>query len=35
MMHKNRKKPVYLFSTSPTDRGEELRRRTSAPTSAR
>lgn len=28
MMHKNRKKPVYLFSTSPTDRGEELRRRT-------
>ena len=27
-MHKNRKKPVYLFSTSPTDRGEELRRRT-------
>lgn len=27
MMHKNRKKPVYLFSSSPSDRGETLRRR--------
>ena len=28
MMHKNRNKPVYLFSSSPSNRGEELKRRT-------
>lgn len=27
MMHKNRKKPVYLFSSTPTNRRDELRRR--------
>ena len=27
-MHKNRNKPVYLFSSSPSNRGEELKRRT-------
>ena len=27
MMHKNRKKPVYLFSNSPSNRGEDLKRR--------